>query len=298
MRHVRSFLALCEHHTVTNAAEALNTVQPALSRTLRELETQLGATLFQRTGKGLVLTPAGETLRQHLSAGMAQIEQGVLQASGLGKAARVAVGMLPNVTRTLVPAAVRRFKETSPEVTVRLYWAGVPELVALLRKGEIDFLASRLLSLDSLAGLSFEHLYSEPLVFVVRAGHPLAGRDGVSLADVDRHPVILPLPGTIIRAEFDRFLVARGFAEFANRIETVSFEFTRFYLRENDAVACVPLGSVRRELAEGQLVRLDLSGDELLGSVGLSFLSGRELSPAARQLAQCMREAAAELAEP
>lgn len=289
MRHIRCFQALCTHKSVTAAAAALNTVQPALSRTLRELEETVGGALFERTAQGLVLTNAGETLRRHVSTGMAQIERGLAQASGLEAARKVSIGMLPNVARTLVLNAVARFKAVAPDVDVRLHWASVPELVDRLRKGEIDFICGRLLSSEHVGGLSFEHLYSEPLIFVVRPDHELAGRKGLTLEEIDRHLVIVPLPGTIIRAELDRYTFARGLTEFSNKIETVSFEFVRPFLQSNDCVGCLPLGAVRQELAEGRLVQLGLLGDELMGSVGMSFVTGRELSPAAAQLAEALR---------
>ncbi|WP_205853309.1 LysR substrate-binding domain-containing protein [Zhengella mangrovi] len=292
LRHIRCFLALAELGSMTRAAAALNTVQPALSRTLRELETELGQSLFERTGQGLVLSRAGETFRRHVATGMAQIERGISEACGIAEARTVSVGMLPNVARTLVPRAVSRFKETASDVDVRIHWANVSELVERLRHGEIDFLVGRLLSLDHMSGISFEHLYSETLAFVVRKEHALLDEAHVSLDDIDRHLVIVPLPNTIIRTEMDRFTVARGLAQFRNKIETVSFEFTRTYLAGSDAVACLPVGAIRQELADGRLVRLPVTGDELVSSVGMSFIAGRGLSPAASQMSDFVRDAA------
>lgn len=290
MRHLRVFLALCEHKTLTRTAEALNTVQPALSRTLKELEDEIGAPLFERTSKGLKLTVEGEGLREHLAAGLAQIEQGVQIASGHRRAETVSVGMLPNVARTLLPRAVERFKAADPEVTVRLNWSSAPDLVAMMRRGEIDFLASRMLSLEDQPGIVFEHLYSEPIVFVVRTGHPLAEARGLIPHDLEPYIVVLPQHGTIIRSEVDRFLFSLGYGEFPNRIETVSFEFVRTFAAGTDAVVCIPMGGVRQELARGSLVRLAMRGEEILGSVGLSFLKERDLTPAARRLMRCIRD--------
>lgn len=296
MRHFRVFMALCEHRTLTRAAEALNTVQPALSRTLKELEDEIGAPLFERTSNGLRLTAEGEGLREHLAAGIAQIEQGVQFASGHRKAETVSIGMLPNVARRLVPNAVARFKVHHPEVTVRLHWSSVRELVAMMRQGEVDFLASRMLSLEDQPGIVFEHLYNEPLVFVAHHRHELAGRTDVTPHELEPFTVVVPPPGTIIRRELDRYLFAQGYGTFPDRVETVAFEFVRTFLEGGVAVACVPLGSVKQELETGALVQLDMSGDDIPGNVGFSFLTDRELSRAARQLVSCLRKAAEDLA--
>lgn len=292
LRHIRCFLSVAEHGSVTKAAAALNTVQPALSRTLRELEAELGQPLFERTAKGLVPTQAGETLRRHALTGMSQIERGIQLAGGYEQQHTVSVGMLPNVARTLVPAAVSRFKEIAPDIDVRLYWANVAEIVDRLRQGDIDCMVGRLPSLEHMAGVSFEHLYSEALVFVARRGHPLADVPNLTLNDIDRELVIVPQPNTIIRRELSKFTIGRGMAEFSNKIETVSFEFTRAFLSAQDAVACMPLGAIRQELANGQFVILDIHGEELIGSVGLSYMTGRDLSPAAAQLVEILREEA------
>lgn len=298
MRHVRVFLALCEHKTLTRAAEALNTVQPALSRTLKELEDEIGTPLFDRSSKGLRLTPEGKGLREHLAAGMAQIEQGVRFASGQRKSETVAIGILPNVARRLVPEAVARFKAQHPEVAVRLYSSSVRELVAKMREGEVDFLASRMLSLETQPGIVFEHLYDEPLIFVAQSHHPLSAGSNITPHELEPYPVIIPTPDTIIRRELDRYLFAQGYSDFPNRIETVTFEFARSFLEAGEAVACVPLGAVQHELDSGALVRLDMRGDDIPGNVGFSFLKDRELSRAARHLADCLRETAADLNHP
>lgn len=294
MRHHRVFLALCEHRTLTRAAETLNTVQPALSRTLREMEEVIGAPLFDRGSSGLTLTAAGETLRQFLSAGITQIEQGLRAASGSGMVTKVSVGMLPNVARTLVPATVARFKQYAPGVKVRLYRAAVRELLAMMRGGEIDFIASRMIELEDPHGLTFEHLYAEPLIFAAASGHPLAGRDALSAEDLDDYTVVVPVPGTFIRTEMDRFLFARGFPSFRNTVETISLDFIRTYLERYGGIACIPLGTVEEELETGRMTRLPVGGAGITGSVGLSFITGRALSPEAQRLVQMLRDAAAE----
>ncbi|AXS42773.1 LysR family transcriptional regulator [Breoghania sp. L-A4] len=292
MRHIRCFLEVAEHGSITKAAASLNTVQPALSRTLRELESELGQTLFERTGQGLILTPAGENFRRHALAGMSQIDRGIQQARGFANAPAVNVGILPNVARTLLPPAVARLKALSPGIDMRLHSTTARQMLQHLRTGKIDFVVGRLMSLEHLTGISFEQLYSEPLLFVARRDHPITRERNLTIDDIDRQLVIIPVADTIIRRELDRFTFARGLVEFSNKIETVSFEFIRSFLASNDAVACIPMGAVRQELASGQLVQLDIHGEELMGSVGLSFVAGRELSPAAAQLADLVRDEA------
>ncbi len=293
MRHLRCFQAITLHGSVTAAADHLGSSQPALSRTLSELEALIGQSLFHRTGRGLSLTEAGTALRRHVDTALSQLEAGTRLAAGGSPVPVVAIGMLPNVSRTLAVEAAATFKAEAPEVDLRLYWASIPELVARLHRAEIDFLIGRLLALDYMPGVRFEHLYFEPLIFVVHHDHPFAATpDHVTLEDIRAGLVVVPIPGTIIRTEMDKFVTARGYGPFPNKIETVSFEFTRSFLSTNRAVACLPLGAVREELAEGRLVRLGVQSEELMGSVGMTYASDRDPTPEAALLRDHMRRAA------
>jgi LysR family pca operon transcriptional activator len=295
MRHIRCFLAVARHGTVTSAAAQLNSSQPAVSRSLSELERLVRQTLFVRTGRGLELTADGARLRQHLAAAMSQIEAGARLSGAHEVRRRVSVGILPNVARTLSVTAAAAFKKREPEVAVELHGSNVPELIARLQQGRIDFILGRLLGLEHMDGVSFEHLYAEPIIFVVSKAHPFAARaEEVTLADIRDELILVPLSATIIRRELDKFLTARGLKEFSNSIETVSFEFCRAFLSRVPAIACLPLGAVRAEIADGRLVRLGIQGEELVSSVGISYATGRPLSPEAQHFADEVRQASRE----
>lgn len=293
MRHVRCMLAIARNGSVTAAAADMGTSQPALSRSLAELEEIIGTPLFVRNGRGLTLTEAGHNFHRHLDMAVSQIETGAAMASGTLDRPAIAVGMLPNVSRTLAVDASSTFKAASPNTDLHLHWAGIPDLIGRLHRDEIDFLLGRLLSLEHLAKVSFEHLYTEAIVFVVANTHPLARMaDTATLDDVRDELAIVPLPNTIVRRELDKFLMARGISRFERQIETVSFEFMRSYVDHYPAVACLPIGAVRQELADGRLVKLNIHGEELVSSVGMTFVTGRRLSNEAQAFGDCVREAA------
>lgn len=294
LRHLRCFMTVAETGSVTRAAAALHTSQPALSRTLAELEQLIGRALFIRSSTGLTLTPEGEEFRRPVATALAQIEAGARAASGLAKPPMVVVGPLPNVMRGLVPAAAARFKAETPQVALRIRWTHLAALLQELQRGEVDMIVGRLLAMDQMAGQSFEHLFTEELVFTASPGHPLAGAAEVTLAEIDTGLVVVPNEGTIVRAEMDRFLAARGFPGFERLVESINFDFTRAFLRQIPAVACVPLSAVRRELASGALIRLPLGGDELMGAVGITTVSGRRLSEPAQRFAEKLRAVVAE----
>ncbi|MCT7378291.1 LysR substrate-binding domain-containing protein [Chelativorans salis] len=174
----------CEQRSVSRAAERLHTAQPAVSRTLRELETEIGKPLFDRTSDGLILTEAGQRLYHFADTGMSHVAVGVAEASGQGRSELVTLGALPNITRRVLPDVILQFKRIHPDVIVRLLTGTNVELLNKLRAGEVDFVIGRLSDPETMTGLSFEHLLYEIMAFAARAGHPLAGQEHVTLSEI------------------------------------------------------------------------------------------------------------------
>lgn len=290
MRHLRCFRTVATLGSVTRAAEALGTVQPSVSRSIRELENEIGAPLFERNASGLVLNEAGRTLLSYVANGLGQIERGVEALQGQIARENVRAYVLPNVVRTIMPGAMRRFKALYPDIDVTFLATSSNGLQKHLTEDRVDFVFGRLMTAEQMKRMNFEHLFSEPLVFFARRGHPLAGRADLTLPDIDRFQVILPIPGTIIREEIDRFVIRQGLNRFTNLIETISFEFSRTYLMSTDAVVCHPLGAMRRELEAGDAVQLDIGQGEMMGAVGISTRSEEPPSAPAHLLIQMIRD--------
>ena len=295
MRHLRCFLAVAQLGSATRAAEALGTVQPSVSRSLREFEDEMGTPLFDRSAGGLALNEAGRTLFAYVSGGLGQVDRGIETMRGQMGESKVTAFAMPNVVRVVMPGAVRRFKALYPEVDVELETVASGTLMDRLHAGAVDFGFGRLNSADKMTGMNFEHLFSEPLVFFCRVGHPLDGARNLTIHDIDRFPVIIPAPDTIIRNEIDRFVIGEGLARFANTIETVSYEFARNYMVTTDAVVCLPLGGLRVEIDQGSARMLDFGGPQLMGAVGITSVSGKRLSAPAQLLVQTIRDEVAEL---
>ena len=194
MRHLRCFLGVANTGSVTRAAESMGTAQPSVSRSLRELEEELDGPLFERTSSGLALNEKGRLLHSYVNSGLGQIDLGLkTMRGGLGEQ-HVSVYVLPNVVRMVMPGAVTRFKLLYPAIDVTFKPTTGGGLQQYIHTGEVDFGFGRLLAADHMKGLNFEHLFSEPLVFFVRNGHPLIGQKNVGVNDIDRFPVVLPCP--------------------------------------------------------------------------------------------------------
>ncbi len=142
-----------------------------------------------------------------------------------------------------------------------------------------------------MTGLVFEHLYSEPLVFAARAGHPLAGAAQAAAA-LGAFECLLPPPGSVIRPAVDRFFTALGIPRPPRIVETVSLAFSRRYVRGSDAVWIISEGVVLEDIEAGDLVRLPVDAGDTRGPVGVTLRAGVPLSASAEVLVKELREAA------
>src|SRR5256714_2398049 len=213
LRHLQCFLAIAQHGNLRRAAQALSITQPAVTKTLNELEDMLGTALFVRGRKGAVLTPEAEVFLPHASASVAALQRAVDSVVRSPGEAPLRVGMLPTLAPSFMPGVLRRFAVQRPQAALRLHTGRNQQLVEALRHRELDVVVGRLSDPDAMVGVTFEHLYAEPVAVVLRTGHPLArsGADArAAIAGIAGCTLVLPLAGTMIRQLADGFLERHG----------------------------------------------------------------------------------------
>ena len=287
---MRCFLEVARLSSVGQAAEALGISQPAVSKTLRELEDQLGTDLFERTGRRLRLTPAGRLFQKHAGLSLTELDRGVRAVQdGAEPGGLVAVGVLPAVATQVLPRAAIAFADALPGTTLRVSTGPNRYLLGQLREGTVDLVVGRLAAPEEMAGLVFEQLYAEAVVAVVRAGHPLLAAPG---ADLTQYPLILPPPDAVIRVAVEQYFMGHGRELPRAAVETVSLALGRGMALGSDAVWFISRGVVVEELAAGTLATLD-HAMPLARPVGLALRSGQAVGDAVAQLMAALRMAAA-----
>lgn len=296
-RHINCFVEIVRQGTIAAAADRLSLTQPAVSRTLADLETILNARLMERTRSGITLTAEGETFLRYASSSLSALDQGIQQVARSRRDGRqsVNVGVLPNVAAGVLPCAIRLFKAKQRDVLVRIVTGTNHALTQALRQGEIDFMVGRLASPEDMSGLRFEPLFQEDLVAVVRRDHPLFGKsDPIEIAALlNAHTVLLPAPGTIIREDAEQLLLSIGGSELADVVETRSVEFGRAYVAQTTAIWITPRGTVALDIDSGSLMTLPLDTNTTKGAVGITTRQGMRLSSLAHKLAAIIRQSAA-----
>lgn len=293
LRHLEAFVEVARHRSVQKAAHALHVSQPAITKTMRELEESLGVAVYEREGRGIRLTNHGEIFLRHAGAALVSVRLGLDSVSDgrTGEYQPIRVGALPTVSSLVMPRAIELFLQEEPERPVRIVTGENAAILDQLRRGELDLVVGRLAATDLMVGLSFEHLYSEAVRFVVRPGHPLSRASGSVLERIGEHLVLMPTPASIIRPYVDRLLLANGVHALPRQIETVSDTFARAFLRTNDAVWIISAGVVANDLADGTLVALPVDTAETLGPVGLTMRADGPIRPGTELLARAIRAA-------
>ncbi len=298
LRHLHGLVAIAENGSLVRAAAAMSVTQPAVSKMLAELEDIVGQRLFERTRLGVILTGPGRQLLRYAGSSLRTLREGLdsLARDRGADAPSVRIGALPNVAATVLPPALLRFADAHPRARLHVRTGSNSQLAALLRQGELDAVIGRLGAPTEMSGLSFEQLYTEQLIFVVRPGHPL-GRRSLNPTALGEWRLVLADAGTRVREATDRYFMTAGLGLPDPAIETIDVSFGRSFTQQSDAVWCVPLGAVQQDLQQGRLQRLKIDTSITEGSVGLTLRADRAVSEELRQVLDAVRACARRLVQ-
>ena len=194
LRHLRALKAIGDEGTITGAADVLHVSQPALSRTLNQLEARLGTNLVERTTRQLALTEAGRRLHEHAHRILNQLDDALAEATAGPRPLRIGFAWA-SLGRDTVPL-LRAWRADHPGTPVRMHRRDDPE--SALRKGEIDV---AFLRTEPAAPLRNRPLHEERRLAAVPEHDPLADRDALLLADLAERPVVLCATASTTGAE-------------------------------------------------------------------------------------------------
>jgi LysR family transcriptional regulator, benzoate and cis,cis-muconate-responsive activator of ben and cat genes len=186
LRHLRYFVVVAEEQNVTRAAERLHVSQPPLSRQIRDLEQELGVSLFRRTAKSLALTEPGKIFLNEARAVLLRAEQAVqtVRSIAAGDHGQLRVGYAPSLTVQILPKALRAFESACPGVRISLHDLSTEECVQKLAAQKLDVALTVKPSGQRMRGLTFERVVTYPICCAVAVTHPLAKKRSISLAQL------------------------------------------------------------------------------------------------------------------
>jgi DNA-binding transcriptional LysR family regulator len=292
LRQLEVFLAIARAHGYRRAAEVLHTSQPALSQHIRELEAELGARLFDRLGRGTVLTEAGRLLEeraQRVFATLTDVREAVGALHGLQRGSLL-IGASTTPGIYVLPALIGRFKDRYPGIDLRLRIANSRGIEEAIRSHELD------LGVVGGHGLApgEECLAAglvDELVLVVRPRHPWARSRELAPARLAEEPLLVREEGSATRQVTERTLERAGIAWRAG-MELNHTEAIKQGVMAGLGVAFVSVHAVRDEVASRRLVAIRLRGLRIRRHFHAIHSEARTVSAGARAFLAMLLEQA------
>jgi len=284
IRQFQVFLAVWENRSFSRAAQEVHLTQPTVSGHIRVLEETLGVRLFDRSGKEVIPTKAGEVLypfaRQILRLNL-QAEREIAKFLGQEKGSLDLGGSnIPG--QYILPGLIGRFKAERPNIRVILRISDTAAIVAAVANGELEL--GMVGAVVQKKGLSFEPCFDDDMVLIVPPGHRLADCRQVSLDDLASEPFVLREKGSGTRLASERALQAAGNLQLSDLqivAEMGSTEAIRQAVRAGLGCSIVSRRAVEDDLEHGLLHAPVLEGVQLSRQFYLIWHNQRTLSPLA-----------------
>ncbi len=297
LRQLLMLKTVADCGTVSRAAEQLHMSQPAVSKTIHELEALLGESLFDRTAKGVIPTLFGSHVIRYARSLHAELKRAAEELTALreGGGTRLTVGSYMVALPTLLPRALSIFYDTGDTAQVSVVDGGKDELLAGLFAGEIDIVVGRMAEQSRLDQIQQIPLYFEPIVLVAGHQNPLSQEREISPAQLAHQEWIMPPATSVVRTPIHMFFTREGMPPPARVVETLSFPLIRSLLMQRNMVAALPWQIVQADIDQGHLVKLPVALDYPALPVGIITNATVHPSVSASRMISSLRQAASEL---
>ena len=279
LRQLHTFAAVAEHLSFTRAAETLSYAQSSVTAQIQSLESELGVPLFERLGRRVVLTEAGERLRGYAGK-MLQLEQEALQAvpSSREPAGTLTIGAPESLCTYRLPPVLARFRERHPRVKLVFRPGNCSELRRYVVDGSLD-VAFVLSNEGAYPGVVSRPLTTEPIQVLARPDHPLAKKAKVSCVDLAGETILHTEADCTYRQLFDQALATAGVRPDV-AIEFSSLEAIKQAAIAGMGLAVLPEIAVETEIAQGKLAALAWRQEDFSVMTQVSWHKDKWLSPA------------------
>jgi len=290
IRQLRAFMAIAESGTFTAGALRVHVTQAAISMQIRQLENELGARVFVRAPRHVILTEAGEHLLQRARQILREHDAAVDEIAALAGAerGRLRIGSASAMILTEpLPKILKELRRQHPAAEVAVISGTSGALVDQILAGELD-IAFVSLPVD-VRGIQTERLSEDQLVAIASPRHKLAKQRTISAYTLAGEKLILGERGGNTRRLIDQFFAQAGVSLHV-AMELSRQAAIRRMVEEDMGVGIVPLQSVKEEVEKGKLVRWWIEGAEINWQLGLAQLNGGYESPIVQKFISLARK--------
>ena len=286
LKLLHMFVAVAENRSFRMAAEQLGRSQSAVSLQIKQLEEQVGVSLFHRTTRRVELTAEGERLLAHARRALDEWEDGLRQIRDVVDIQRgtLSIGCVPTVAATILPKALFAFRTAYPGINVNLRELATHDLLDSIRRREIDFGIGP--AVEDPTEFHFESLFNEPIFALASRNFQLPKRRSVDLADLCALPLVMNSKSAELRKVLDRALLARGLSM------EIKFEVLHTHTLIALVMAGMGVGILPRialpKFRGSKMQALPIANPALVRSVSIISLRGQSFSPAAKELTKAV----------
>lgn len=276
-RQLRVFSVLAQTLSFTRAAHALHLTQSAVSHSVKALERDVGCRLFDRMGKSVLLTQAGEQLLVRAGKILAEMEQARAELGRLGRwgSSRMRIGAGSTACQYVLPPVLREFRESFPQCEISIQPGDTPRNIQGLRAHQIDLALN--LEPPQEEALEARHLFTDELEFVLSPMHPWAKAKRVIREEIPKQNYILYGKGSYTFALIEDYFRQENMTLFST-LELGNMEAAKELVKLGYGVSIQAPWTLRKEIAEGSLVTLPLGRRKLRRRWAVLSLRMRRLS--------------------
>jgi DNA-binding transcriptional LysR family regulator len=286
LRDLHVLLAVAEHGSLSKAAHEMAISPPVVSKTISDLEVELGVRLFDRDRNGAVPTPYGRALLDRSAAAFDELRQGIQDIEFLTDptSGEVRIGGSAAMIAGLLPTVIGEMRHKYPRLSILVTQIlSNPSLYYdALRSRTYDLIIGRLPGRPLEDDLLSELLFYEPLSIVAGCNNSLAKRRKIALSDLLNEPWVLPQPGTEVASIVDEIFLASNVPAPIAPVICSSFEMHWSLLATGKFVATMPLSLLKFATQRNSIKELPIKLPAKRGSIGIVTLRNRALSPGAR----------------
>lgn len=294
LRQLRDFVAVVQTGSLRAAAREIGVSQPAITKSIRQLEAELHVRLLQRNARGAAPTPAGKAFLARAKVVQAELRKAEddLQAFRGGTQGSVALGIAPAACMVIAPEALQQFRRRHPEAGIRIVEGVNTALIPLVRDETLDFSIGQSPSAKLDGAIAFKPLFRSELAVVGRRGHPLRGAKSLRELAGASWLMFYPL-GT--GAALERALHAAGLPLPRPVIQCESYATALALIAKTDTLGLLIPQMTEEPYGQRYLHRFELDERIPAPVIGMYSRAGAPLTPAAAAMAQAVTAVARRL---
>jgi DNA-binding transcriptional LysR family regulator len=253
-----AFLTIAEQGSINRASKVMHVSQPALTRTLRELETTIGGALFERNAKGVSITPLGERLIGHARAIRAETQNAVrsIESFQQGESTHIHLGTTGVFMLDLFALALLEVMAENPTVRMHTMSGTLDELITALQAGRIEMILGQLSGFDGTEFLIKDVIHHDTMALFCRPGNPLAQLRKVSIEKLRDARWTLGPPGSLVHTRVRQLFESEGLTLPEVALEVDSIPLRRSVVIHSDCISAFQSYHVHHEVQAGRIAQL------------------------------------------